>query len=497
MKNNGVLMFQGTGSNVGKSVLVAAFCRVLKQDGYRVAPFKAQNMALNSYVTLTGDEIGRAQAFQAEACGIDPLVEMNPVLLKPTGEKSSQVVVMGKPVGNMKAVDYYKKKLELLPVAIDAFNTLKKKFDIVVIEGAGSPAEINLKNDFSNMGIAKAVNSPVIIVGDIDCGGVFAWMKGTIDLLEKDEQELVKGFLINKFRGDKNLLQPGIEMFEQMVNRKVTGVLPYLKGIYLDAEDSQDLNVSSKSVSNDKKLILSIIKLPRISNFTDFAALTHEEDVEVNFVEKPSQLENADCIILPGSKNTLEDLSFLEKTGLKKKIIEHHNQKKTIVGICGGFQMLGREIFDEETVESSKKSGNGLELFPMKTVFKKEKILRQINFETVKSPFFQAGIQVTGYEIHMGESYCNDKSSLLEIFTNSDNKVSGLSNKEGTVLGTYLHDCFNHDALRESFLNFLRKKKGLPKRKTFNFREFKERNLNILADSFRENIDIQYLKSLL
>ncbi len=508
-KQTGCLMFQGTGSDVGKSVITAAFLRALKLDGISAAPFKAQNMALNSAVTPSLHEIGRAQAFQAEAAGLPPQVEMNPILLKPTGDQSSQLVVMGKPVGLYTAREYYAEKKKLLPRVIAAYEKLKEAYGVIVIEGAGSPAEINLKDDFSNMGIAGAIKAPVVIVGDIDRGGVFAWMKGTFDLLEKAEKELVKGFLINKFRGDVSLLMPGIEMFTNMVNRPILGILPYLKQMYADAEDSMNISsiVSSSFARHSEELIsIKIVQFPRISNFTDFAPLTFEEDVHVSLATRPEELQGADVVILPGSKNSIADCRFLLDNRFQEAIAEHINRGGVLIGVCGGFQMLGVAIHDPEGVETS--AGETIRAFgylAMETSLIQEKQLKLTTLTTAETEVFSAGIKVSGYEIHMGKSrrvtasHEAEKGLSIPLFQEegADDTLSALVSEDGKVFGTYLHDCFADDNFRNGFLSKLRKEKGLHRQKGYSFRERKEKELNRLGVWFKENSAYEQLKEIL
>ena len=350
---------------MGKSILVCALCRILKQDGYKVAPFKAQNMALNSFVTRDGKEMGRAQVAQAEAAGIDPVVEMNPILLKPTGDCGSQVIVMGKPMGNMTAKEYYQKKAGFVSIIKDAYDKLRSKFDIIVIEGAGSPAEINLKDgDIVNMGMAEMASAPVLLVTDIDRGGAFAWIIGTLELLNVSERNRVKGIVFNKFRGDRGILKPGLDMLETRINKPVLGVIPYMHNLGIDDEDSVSLesldskyagfrdaeelglnpNISSNlhpsSFTPHPVIDIVVIKLPRISNFTDFNTFTHEKDVRTRFVDKAESIGKPDLLIIPGTKNTIGDLTFLRERGIFGEITELSRQGTMVIGICGGYQML-------------------------------------------------------------------------------------------------------------------------------------------------------------
>ena len=344
------IMIQGTMSNVGKSLLVGGLCRIFKQDGYRVAPFKSQNMALNSFVTRDGLELGRAQAMQAECAGIAPSVYMNPVLLKPTNDIGSQVIVNGEVIGNMPAREYFKYKKKLIPDILNAYRELEKQADIIVIEGAGSPAEINLKSDdIVNMGLAELVDAPVLLVGDIDRGGVFAQLLGTLELLEQKERERVKGLVINKFRGDKTLLDSGIEMLQDMGKVPVIGTVPYTR-LMIDDEDSLSERLGNERYEKDAAIDVAVIRFPRISNFTDLAPFESIEGVNVRFVTRPTDIEGADLVILPGSKNTIADLKWMRQFGLEAAL-KKYSQTGVIIGICGGFQMLGKEISDPDKVE--------------------------------------------------------------------------------------------------------------------------------------------------
>ncbi|MCD7824999.1 MAG: cobyric acid synthase, partial [Clostridiaceae bacterium] len=360
------IMIQGTMSNAGKSLIAAGLCRVFWQDGYRAAPFKSQNMALNSYITKDNLEMGRAQAVQAEACRTEPSVLMNPILLKPTSDMGSQVIVNGKVVGNMRAADYFKKKREYIPVIQKAYDTLAASNDIIVIEGAGSPAEINLKqDDIVNMGMAKLADAPVLLVGDIDRGGVFAQLIGTVLLLEPDEQERIRGLIINKFRGDKSILEPGLQMLEKRCQKQVLGVVPYT---LLDIEEEDSLAESLDRVKGVGGVDVAVIRLPRISNFTDLQAFALEEDVAVRYVDRASQLKQPDAVLLPGTKNTMQDMKWLRESGLEAAILKCHQKGCVIFGICGGFQMLGERILDEVGAEGVGELP-GMGLLPLMTRF--------------------------------------------------------------------------------------------------------------------------------
>jgi adenosylcobyric acid synthase len=489
------LMIQGTGSGVGKSVIVAALCRRFFKDGLRVAPFKAQNMSLNSFVTEDGGEMGRAQVFQAEACGLKPSVAMNPILLKPSSDNHSQIIVMGRPVANADAKNYYRNKETYFKEAISAFESLRQSFDLIVLEGAGSPAEINLKqHDIVNMRMAKLANAPVLIVGDIDRGGVFAWMKGTYDLLDTEEKNIVKGFLINKFRGDLDLLKPGLTQFEDLVHKPVLGVIPFDRELYVDEEDSVPLPNTPEEMSGiQDKIKIDVIRLPRISNFTDVSPLMHNPGILLRYVWRPDQIENPDLILIPGSKNVLEDMEFLRSQGLDKKIHLCHKNGTLILGICAGFQMLGDLLEDLNGIESSSNRVRGLGLFKMKTEIQPEKITRQTNPSTCESPVFKSGLNASGYEIHMGISQIQGDYPALFVGSRGDNKPElGISNSDGTVVGSYIHGFLDSNAIREAFLNHICQKRNLPKNcASFDYKKFRDDQMDRLCDLFSSNVDME------
>ena len=479
------IMLQGTSSHVGKSILTTALCRIFFQEGQRVTPFKAQNMALNSYVTKDGLEMGRAQVAQAEAAMLAPIVDMNPVLLKPTGNSTSQVIINGRPVGNMSAKDYHLNyALKAFEAVKDALNRLDKNFDTIVIEGAGSPAEVNLKaNDIVNMRVAKYLNAPVLLVADIDRGGALASLVGTLELLEDDERELVKGLIINKFRGDINLLTPAIDFLENKTHKPVLGVVPFIEKLGIDDEDSVSLD-DKNNISTNKDIKIVIVKTPKISNFTDFDSLAGEIDVNLIYTNKVYELNEADLIILPGSKNTSEDLIYLKKNGIADKIKFLAKNNVAIIGICGGFQMLGENIFDPLHIESDNDFVEGLNLLPIKTTFTEKKLTRQVNIEELNFDFL--GIQIAsknleGYEIHTG-------------ITNSDSRI--LSNKN--IFGTYIHGIFDNDDLRRQILNAIRQSKGLePIKNARNVRAEKQQNYERLAKVVRNSLNMNLLNSII
>ncbi len=494
------LMIQGTGSGVGKSILTAAFCQYFYQTGYKVAPFKAQNMALNSFVTENGDEMGRAQAYQAEACGLKPDVLMNPILLKPSGDNNSQVIVMGKPVGSKNAKDFYSRHLKHKSVVTQALDELRSKYELVIIEGAGSPAEINLREwDLVNMFIAEKAEAPVLIIGDIDKGGVFAWLKGTYDLLSENEKDRVLGFIINKFRGDIELLLPGIKQFEKMVGKPVLGVIPYIHDLVIDEEDSIPQRFYFAESDVQHPLNIAVIEVPRISNFTDLSPLALDPSISLQYIQHPSQLGDHDLIILPGSKNTVDDMNFLNEQGLTKEILKRHEAGSMIFGICGGFQMLGKKIKDPENLESRESEINGLGLFDFETTLIPDKLTRQVQLETVNSNVFPEGLHCEGYEIHMGRTTYGTSYPALFSASNGENAMNfGITNQAGTVLGTYLHGFLDNDLFRKNILRYIRNEKGLPEpQENFNYAEFRKRELNKLADLIKNSINMKEIEKRL
>lgn len=466
-------MFCGTASDVGKSVITAGFCRLLLKRGLTVAPFKSQNMSLNSYVTPEGGEIGRAQAVQAQACDINPHTDMNPILLKPNSDTGSQVIVQGRPVGNMSVTEYDAYKTTAFTKAWESFDRLRQAYEFIVAEGAGSIAEINLKkNDIANLKVALAAGCPVILVADIDRGGVFAQIVGTIELLEPLERAHVRGIIINKFRGDRSILTPGIEFIEERTGIPVLGVLPWFSDLNLPAEDSVVLAQHSKVVdilTAHKKIRIGVLKLPRISNFTDFDPLMNEPDVHISYVEGADQLHGLDVLIIPGSKSTIADLYFLMERGIFDEI---KNFKGHIVGICGGFQILGTRVLDPCHLESSIREAQGLDLIPAETEILPEKETHQ-----ALAYLNEAGLVVapecngvmTGYEIHMGKTKLGANiRPFARIFRRGDSSVSvedGGVSADGRVFGTYLHGLFDNTRFREVYLNRIRYEKGMQLRR--------------------------------
>jgi len=502
------IMIQGTMSNAGKSLLAAGLCRVFKQEGLRVAPFKSQNMALNSYITREGYEMGRAQVVQAEAAGIEPSVLMNPILLKPTSERGSQVIVNGEVVGNMDAARYFAYKTKLIPVILEAYRTLAADYDLIIIEGAGSPAEINLQDaDIVNMGMAKMARSPVLLVADIDRGGVFAAIYGTVMLLDEAERALIKGIVINKFRGDLQILKPGLKMIEEKVNIPVIGVLPYLS-IDIEDEDSLAERLSRKTVpgtggsttsadSTGRDLIdIAVIRFPRMSNFTDFNVFKLVPGVSLRYVKSPAELGNPDMIILPGTKNTMGDLLWLRQYGLEALIKKEAARETVIFGLCGGYQMLGKTLEDPYGAEQGG-SMQGLGLLDCRTVFQRQKTRTRVSgrFKRIKGPLSQlSGFAFEGYEIHMGVTE-SDKGEKLTLIAGG--KEDGLQN--GNIFGSYIHGIFDQGDVAAVIAECLLRKKGLEPAALprISFQEYKERQYEQLASAIRENIDLVAIKKII
>lgn len=499
-----VLMIQGTMSNAGKSILVAGLCRIFHQDGYRIMPFKSQNMALNSYITEEGLEMGRAQVMQAEAAGVKPLVCMNPILLKPTNNTGSQVIVNGTSIGNMSAVDYFAYKTKLIPDILKAFRKLEDMADIIIIEGAGSPAEINLKeNDIVNMGMAELVDAPVLLVGDIDRGGVFAQLLGTLLLLEDDERERVKGLIINKFRGDKSILDPGIKMLEEKGKIPVKGVVPYMN-VKLEDEDS----LTDKFDSRSESLIdIAVIRYPRISNFTDFDVFERMENVSVRYVTGVSELGHPDMIFLPGSKNTMGDLKWMRQNGLEA-MVKKKSEEIPVFGICGGFQMLGISIDDRFCVEEGGFI-SGMGLLPIKTILEEEKVRKQTRktFGSLYGILKKLSDKKTdGYEIHMGHTeFAVDENCSAEAKdTESFYKDAQTNNmpvvvEKGNVYGSYIHGIFDSGDNALELIRILAEKKGVTYDDCswIDYNRFKEEQYDILADTLREYLDMEAIYDML
>jgi adenosylcobyric acid synthase len=491
------LMIQGTASSAGKSLLAAALCRIFRQDGVRVAPFKAQNMALNSFVTREGHEMGRAQVVQAQAAGLEPHVDMNPILLKPEQDARSQVVVMGKPWATLAAGEYYRRKRELWSVVTAAFDRLRERYDLVIIEGAGSPAEINLReSDIVNMAVARYARAPVLLVGDIDRGGVFASLVGTMILLEEDERWLIKGFIINKFRGDVTLLHDGLTMLEERTGVPVLGVVPFIRGLQIAEEDSVALDRVSqardKGQGTRDKVDIAIVRLPRISNFDDFDALALEEGVQVRFVDDSDQLGRPQAIILPGTKSTIADLLWLRRVGLARTICALAEKGIPVVGICGGYQMLGRTISDPNGVESAKGQVEGLGLLSVDAIFEAVKATYQARarIETDRGFFAEIeGQEIAGYEIHMGHSRGGEPA--FRLLARGDQPVDapdGAVDERGRVFGTYLHGLFDNPNLRQAWLQSLGWEAAFS---GLSMAEVREREYDRLAQQMRESLDME------
>ena len=484
-------MVQGTMSNSGKSFLVAGLCRIFRQDGYRVAPFKSQNMALNSYITDEGLEMGRAQVMQAEAAGIKPMVCMNPILLKPTNNTGSQVIVNGRVLKNMPAREYFAYKKTLIPDIKKAFKKLEEYADIIVIEGAGSPAEINLKeNDIVNMGLAHMVDAPVLLVGDIDRGGVFAQLLGTLMLLTPEEKARVCGLIINKFRGDIRLFEPGIKMLEDLCGIPVVGVVPYYRDIYIEEEDS--LALATKSVQAEQgKVNIAVILLRHLSNFTDFNVLERDPRVHLFYTNNTDEIAKADIILLPGSKSTLADLHELRRNGVAQAVIRAHREGATVMGICGGYQLMGQEVCDPNHVEGEIERLPGLGLLPVSTHMTGEKVTRQVKFQLT----IDNGQLLKGYEIHMGTTIPTHDAPVSPLNLLEDGRTDGYYVNR-TCMGTYIHGILDNPA----FIDFLLEPfadKLADTGTAFDYQQFKEEQYDKLADHVRRHINLPLIYQIL
>lgn len=491
--NAKTIMVQGTGTGVGKSIVAAGLCRLFKQKGYRVAPFKSQNMSNNSYVCPDGGEISRAQAVQAEACGIEPRVEMNPILLKPMSNTTAQVVLMGKAAGNITASQYWNRENPHLDVIFNAFETLSREFDLVVIEGAGSPAEINLKKrEVTNMRIAKMTKSPVILIGDIDRGGIFAQFVGTMEVLDEEEKAYIRGFIINRFRGEIKILKPGIKWLEKRTSQPVLGVLPFIENLNIAEEDSLPAAKLRSAQKREKMLLIHVIKLPHISNFTDFDIMGREPGVLVRYLISPMRDEIPDLLVIPGSKSTVFDLNWLKAQGFESYIGHAVKSGSFLLGICGGFQMLGQSVLDHHRVESEQQFTKGLGFFKSVTVFGKVKKTARVCGVHIES-----GEPVAGYEIHMGTTerlpgdtpFIHIRERLGSTVDAFDGAVSD------RVIGTYIHGIFDSDSFRKSFLNKIRKARSLP----LPNEEIVEQTdkYDRLAKIFCENLDVKALMNII
>jgi adenosylcobyric acid synthase len=478
------IMVQGTMSGAGKSLLCAALCRIFAQDGYRAAPFKSQNMALNSHVTRDGLEMGRAQAVQAQAAGAEPDVRMNPVLLKPSSDTGSQVIVLGEVRGHMSAAEYFRYKRQLFPEVLAAYDSLAAEHDVIVIEGAGSPAEINLRaDDIVNMGLALRVGAPVLLAGDIDRGGVFAQLYGTVALLQPEERERIAGLVINKFRGDLEILRPGLSLLEEKTGKRVLGVVPYLK-VDVDDEDSLAPRLGREDVH--KPLDAAVIRLPRISNFTDFAPLEEHPQVGVRYVDDPRKLGSPDLVVLPGTKSTGGDLLWLRQNGLEAAILKLAAAGTPVLGVCGGYQMLGEAVHDRSGVEhGAGGSIRGMGLLPVETTFLPEKTRTRVRGETASGPLAGAGLE--GYEIHMGSTQVRGEPFCrLE-----DGREDGCV--RGSVWGTYLHGLFDSGELTQKLAELLCRRKGLraESARAVSHAAYQQGQLDLLADGVRQALNMR------
>ena len=494
------IMLQGTGSSVGKSLLCAALCRILREDGLRVAPFKVQNMALNSFATKDGLEMGRAQVVQAQAAGVEPAVDMNPILLKPTSDRKSQVIALGRPIGNMTAMEYHRYKPRLRQLVKDTYDRLEAGFDAVVIEGAGSPAEINLRaGDLVNMWMAGAADAPVLLVGDIDRGGVFASLYGTMMLLEPEERARIKGLVINKFRGDLKILEPGLRMIEDRLGVPVLGVVPWLD---VDVEDEDSVSERLAGVSGRGEVTVAVVRLGHISNFTDFQALSLHPGVTLKYALRPRDLEGADVVILPGTKNTIDDLIDLRNRGMAAPIVRHARAGKLLLGVCGGYQRLGQALRDPMGVESAAPEVSGLGLLDMEVTFRPEKRVAQATGTLAGGPDWLAvleGTGVGGYEIHSGSNrFGPDARFWMRL---GEGGIDGARNAEGNVLGTYLHGLFDEGVLADALVRRARRLKGLPEDPgadaPVNMAAYREAQFDRLAAAVRASLDMDAVYRIL
>ncbi len=492
------IMLQGTGSSVGKSMLCAALCRVFRQDGLRVAPFKSQNMALNSFATREGLEMGRAQAVQAQAAGLEPSAMMNPILLKPTGDRHSQVICMGRPVGSMTAMEYQNYKPRLRALVKRTYDALEAQVDAVVIEGAGSPAEINLRDgDLVNMWMAEAADAPVLLVGDIDRGGVFAALYGTVMLLEPEERARVKGLIVNKFRGDPEILAPGLRMIEDRLGIPVIGVVPWMDA---DIEDEDSVSERLSRRSGTGEITVAVARLNHLSNFTDFQALSLHPGVTLRYAVTPDDLAGADVVILPGTKSTAADLIALKNQGMLAPIVRHARAGGLVVGVCGGFQMLANALHDPDGVESEVREVAGLGLIDMDVAFHPGKRTVQATGVVAGGPDWLAGLRgakIAGYEIHSGEN-AYGKSAQIWLRDAAGNPL-GAANPAGNVLGTYLHGLFDDGALADALVRRARAIRGLPEADApaVDFAAYREAQFDKLADVVRASLDIDAVYRIL
>lgn len=505
--DNKTIMIQGTASDVGKSMVATALCRIFARNNFKVAPFKSWNMSLNSAVTAEGGEIGIAQVIQAEAAGVEPVVDMQPILVKPKGNGLSQVIVRGKPIGEMgqqKDSKYMRMALKNIELAL---NKLRENNDIVVMEGAGSPVEINVKDwDLANMKVAALFKSPVILVTDVARGGALAALVGTLRLMEKEERELVKGLIINRFRGDFDLLKPGLDFLEEYTGKPVLGVIPYLKDIRLPEEDSASLQLQGGKSTEQRDLKIGIIQLPHMSNFTDFSPLSLAKDVSLTYVSTPLQVRGLDLIIIPGTKSTTSDLEYIKNKGLAQEIQFSARKGVPVIGICGGYQIMGQFLYDPYHTEGEREEIRGLGLLPIKTHFLVEKTTHQVKAISRGGPLLLQGLEgkeMTAYEIHMGESSYTEqgnKSFIFNIFSRSDKCVKiedGSLSENRLHFGTYLHGLFNNDILRNTLLNNLRLRKGLaPIKRSLSYQKGLIADYDQLADIVEGSLDMDLIYSM-
>jgi len=494
------IMILGTGSDVGKSIATTAFCRIFKRKGYKVAPFKAQNMSNNSYVTVEGGEIGRAQVVQAEAAGVLPSVHMNPILLKPSTELGSQIILHGKVFGQMDASAYHDFKPKLKKAVMESYNRLTEEYELIIMEGAGSCCEMNLKeNDLVNFPIAKKVGAPCILVADIDRGGVFAQLIGSYQLMTRKERKLTIGFLINKFRGDPRLFSSGIEYIEQKTRKPVLGLVSYYQDILIDSEDSVAVQEDKRKLRpvGPDRVNIAVVRLPSISNFTDLEILEREPDVVVNYIFRTQEFSDEyDCLILPGSKNVMEDAVWLARTGWKHVISKLVKRGVRVLGICGGYQLLGEEIMDPFGVESDKNKVKGMGILPITTILEGQKIVRRVTGTCLTN-----NKRIRGYEIHMGQSRSTGRGGepFLKIHTPGDKStwVDGWVLGDGQVSGTYVHGILDVPNFRGDFLNSIRRTKGLKERTPKQGRLARFHQYDRLADHFEAQCDVEKILSYL
>lgn len=491
------LMIQGTMSNVGKSLLVAGLARVLVQDGYSVAPFKSQNMALNSFVTADGREMGRAQAMQAQAAGLDPVSDMNPILLKPEGPRGSQVIVDGLSRGTMSARDYFAYRRGLAPRVQAAYRRLARAHDIVLIEGAGSPAEINLqRDDIVNMGMARMVDAPVLLVGDIDPGGVFAQLTGTVRLVPQEDRRRIRGLIINKFRGDVSILRPGLAPLEELCGAPVLGVVPFTP---LDIDDEDSLSTRLQARAASRPIDIAVIRLPHLSNFTDFDPLARHGAVGVRYVERAGDLGRPDLVVLPGTKSTLGDLAWLRESGIAACLLRLARASTPVLGICGGYQMLGEELLDPDGIEGPSGRARGLGLLPVRTVFERAKTLERTDAVlSVPDGFFSCldGAHVHGYEIHAGATELIDGSHRA-VFSGGDGRAGGVA--RGNVMGTYLHGLFDAPEAVRALADALLRDRALDP-SGFDLvggDSYRDAQFDKLADAVREALDMDAVMDII